>query len=119
MDVSNYFFPRFMPISDSIFPWIIAKKIKHAEARDGTPLAVTVANNKAYLYYVTARNELEKIVKSDISNPKSWGSNDTIKTSKKVHAESQITVVAAGGQNHIFFASGADGKVFEHVIDAW
>lgn len=93
-------------------------KISHADAKDRSPLAVAVSNGKAYLYYLNSHNELQRIIKSDISKPKSWGSSDPIKGAQKVDESSFLTVVSAGKHNHIFYvAKGKASTVFEHIRD--
>lgn len=92
-----------------------------AEARSCSPLAVVVANKKAYLYFANNNDELCKVVKSNIADPNSWGSTITVKggASKPVNAESQITVVATDGMNHIFYSTSSIASNIVHVTDKW
>lgn len=92
--------------------------IDNANAKDASPLAIATTSTKAYLYYVDGHDQLQKIVKSDITNAESWGQAQNV-SGKKVHKESQITVISAGGKNHLFYvAQGMAKTTFEHVIDS-
>ncbi|CAP65925.1 uncharacterized protein PODANS_5_11210 [Podospora anserina S mat+] len=93
--------------------------IGNTNAKDASPLAVVTAGSKAYLYYVNTHDQVKRIVKSDLSNPDSWGQEQDVNAPKKVSKESQITVISAGGKNHLFYvAQGASDTTFEHIVDS-
>jgi hypothetical protein len=94
------------------------ENIDNANAKDGSPLAVVTASNKAYLYYVNSHDQVKKIIKSDLAKADSWGQEQNVNAPKKVQKESQITVICAGGKNHLFYvAQGMANTTFEHIID--
>ncbi|KAF7559947.1 hypothetical protein G7046_g4219 [Stylonectria norvegica] len=85
-----------------------------SDAADKTTLAVVYVNKTAYLYYTDPHHELRKLTKVDGK----WGSSSPVKNSHKVDPDSQITVVATEGNNHIFYvASGDASNKFVHLMD--
>jgi len=83
------------------------------DAKDKTSIAVAVYKNDVYLYYVDRKSNIRRIAKEGGT----WGDAKFVRGSAKVAEESQITVAAANGINHIFYTPVDDDTTFAHVKD--
>lgn len=76
-------------------------------------MALSYNNGIIYLFYTDRSNNVRRVIKG----AEGWGSAHTVEGSPKV-GESELTVVAANGFNHLFYTSQDDvSSEFTHVRD--
>ncbi|KAL7931804.1 hypothetical protein V8C35DRAFT_308623 [Trichoderma chlorosporum] len=89
-------------------------------AVDGTTIAVTYSNNKAYIYYVDTDSTIRRIIKTGADQTASWSPSETVENAVRISVPGQLTVTTANGLNHLFYVSVDNNLTdndFTHVTD--
>ncbi|KAI1457413.1 hypothetical protein F4805DRAFT_457783 [Annulohypoxylon moriforme] len=83
------------------------------DAKDLTTMGVSYSKGKVYLYYTDSKNNIRRVIKDEDG----WGSPHTISGIPKV-GTSQLSVVAANGNNHLFYVSEDSSSPWDDFFHA-
>ena len=83
-------------------------------SKNKTTIAVTVAGNSTYLYYLGKANVIHRVVK----DKNGWGNSNIVQDAQKCEESSDLAVTTANNVNHLFYLPNNSATYdFFHYVD--